>query len=88
MGLPGQHSVKNLPASARDTRDSGSIPGSGRSFGVGNGNLLQYSGKFHGKRRFLGYNPWDWKELDTSEHAPMHAKELLTMTQVGFIPGI
>ena len=35
--------VKNLPASARDTRDVGSIPGSGRSSGVENGNPLQYS---------------------------------------------
>ena len=35
--------IKNLPASAGDTRDMGSIPGSGRSPGVGNGNLLQYS---------------------------------------------
>ena len=35
--------VKNLPASAGDARDAGSIPGSGRSPGVGNGNPLQYS---------------------------------------------
>ena len=35
--------VKNPPANARDTRDSGSIPGSGISPGVGNGNPLQYS---------------------------------------------
>ena len=35
--------VKNLPADAGDARDSGSIPGSGRSPGVENGNLLQYS---------------------------------------------
>ena len=32
--------VKNLPANAGDT---GSIPGSGRSHGEGNGNSLQYS---------------------------------------------
>ena len=32
--------VKNLPASAEDTRDAGSIPGSARSPGVGNGNPL------------------------------------------------
>ena len=32
--------VKNLPANARDT---GSIPGSGRSPGEGNGNPFQYS---------------------------------------------
>ena len=35
--------VKNLPANAGDTRDTGSIPGSGRSLGEGNGNPLQYS---------------------------------------------
>ena len=35
--------VKNLLASAGDARDMGSIPGSGISPGVGNGNLLQYS---------------------------------------------
>ena len=35
--------VKNLPANVGDIRDSGSIPGSGRSHGGGNGNLLQYS---------------------------------------------
>ena len=35
--------VKNLPASAGDIRDMGSIPGLGRSPGEGNGNPLQYS---------------------------------------------
>ena len=35
--------VKNLHASAGDTRDMGSIPGSGRSSEGGNGNPLQYS---------------------------------------------
>ena len=35
--------VKNPPARARDLRDTGSIPGSGRSPGEGNGNPLQYS---------------------------------------------
>ena len=34
--------VKNLPANAGDARDLGLIPGSGRSPGEGNGNLLQY----------------------------------------------
>ena len=34
--------VKNLPTSAGDI-DLGLIPGSGRSPGGGNGNLLQYS---------------------------------------------
>ena len=35
--------VKNPPANAGDARDVGSIPGSGRSPGVGNGTPLQYS---------------------------------------------
>ena len=35
--------VKNPPVNAGDLRDVGSIPGSGNSFGEGNGNPLQYS---------------------------------------------
>ena len=35
--------VKNLPDSAGDLRDAGSIPGLGRSPGEGNGHPLQYS---------------------------------------------
>ena len=35
--------VKNPPAKARDVRDTGSIPGSGRSPGGGQGNAVQYS---------------------------------------------
>ena len=35
--------VKNLPANAGDIRDSGSIPGLGKSPGGGHGNRLQYS---------------------------------------------
>ena len=40
IGLPGGSEVK---ASARNAEDLGSIPGSGRSPGEGNGNPLQYS---------------------------------------------
>ena len=35
--------VKNSPAKAGDIRDAGSIPGSGKSPGDGNGNPVQYS---------------------------------------------
>ena len=41
VGFPGSTVVKNPPANARDTRDAGLIPGSGRSPGVGNDNPLQ-----------------------------------------------
>ena len=62
--------VKILPANAEDTRDVGSIPGSGRSLGGGDGDPLHYS--------CLG-NPMDreaWratvhgghKEPDMTEH--------------------
>ena len=40
LGFPGGSAVKNPPANAGDM---GSIPGSGRSPGEGNGNPLQYS---------------------------------------------
>ena len=43
MGFPGGVVVKNPPANAGDTGDAGSILGSGRSFGEGSGNPLQYS---------------------------------------------
>ena len=35
--------IKNLPANVGDTGEAGSIPGSGRSPGGGDGNPLQYS---------------------------------------------
>ena len=41
-GFPGSASGKE-PTNARDIRDAGSIPGSGRSLGGGHSNPLQYS---------------------------------------------
>ena len=43
IDFPGGAVVKNPSASGGDTRDMGSIPGSGRSSGRGNGDPLQYS---------------------------------------------
>ena len=43
MGFPDNAAVKNSPAHTGDIRDLGSIPGSGRSPGGGNGSPLQYS---------------------------------------------
>ena len=42
VGFPGGVVVKNLPVNAGDLRDTGLIPGPGRSR-EGNGNPLQYS---------------------------------------------
>ena len=70
LGFPGGTVVKNPPANAGDTGDAGSTPGSGRSLGGRNGNLLEYS--------CLGYpmNSGAWgatvrgvtKESDTTGH--------------------
>ena len=43
MGVPGGAVVENLPASAGDIRDVGSIPGLERSPGGGYGSPLHYS---------------------------------------------
>ena len=56
-------------ASAYNAEDLGSIPGSGRSPGEGNGNPLQYScleNPMDGGT-WLGYSPWGRKELDMTE---------------------
>ena len=61
--------VKNPPANAGDIRDTGSIPGLGRSPRGGNGNPLQYSclENPHGQRSLAGYSPQNCKKLDKTE---------------------
>ena len=56
--FPGGTVVKNPPTNAGDVTDAGSIPGSSRSPGQGNGRSLQYSHleKFHGQRSLAGYS--------------------------------
>jgi len=56
--------VKNLPANAGGMRDVGSIPGSGRSPGEGNGSPLQYSclENPNGQRSLAGCSPWGHKD--------------------------
>ena len=61
--------VKNPPANAGDIIESGLIPGSGRSPGGGNGNLLQYSCLENpmDRRALAGYGPQGCKESDTTK---------------------
>ena len=63
-GFPSGTVLKNLPAKAGDVRDVGSIPGLGRSPGVGNGNSLQHS--CHRQRSLEGYGSTR-KESDTTK---------------------
>ena len=61
--------VKNPSADAGDTRDVGSIPGSGRSLGEGNGDPLWYPCLENPMDRSpAGYSPWGCREPDTTVH--------------------
>ena len=66
--------VKNPPANAGDT---GSIPGSGRFPGVGNGKSPQYSCWDRGQKRLEGYSLWGCRESDTTENAQWKVSVLL-----------
>ena len=61
--------VKNPPVNVEDARDSGLIPGPGRSPGGGNGNPLQYSCLKDSMNR----GAWWAAESDMTEHARTHA---------------
>ena len=75
MGFPGGSAVKTLPANAEDMRDSGLIPGLGRSPGEGNGNPLQYSCL---ENRTDGGAQWatvhSITESETAKHTCTHVK--------------
>ena len=75
--------VKNLPPSAADAGDLGSIPGLGSSPGERNGNPLQDSclEKAHGQRRLAGYCPCEWKESDMTEHLSAMSELKSTLQQ-------
>jgi len=67
VGFPGGSVVKTPPANAGNTRDPGSIPGSGRSSVEGNGNPTQYSCLKNLMRSLVCYNPWGSEESDTTQ---------------------
>ena len=62
VGFPGDSDGKG---SACNAGVLGSIPGSGRSPGEGQGNPSP--GKSHGQRSLADYSLWGPKELDTTE---------------------
>ena len=76
--------VKNPPANVEDARDIGSIPGLGRSPGVGNGSPLQYSclENSHGQRNLVGYSPQGCKESDTTAHTQWFVECMNDCTQI------
>ena len=64
--------------------DLGSIPGSGRFHGEGNGNPRQYSclKKPHGQRSLAVYSPWVHRESDTTELIT------LSLSHIGWPPTV
>ena len=79
MGFPGGSDRKE---SACDVGDLGSVPGSGRSPGGGNGNPRQCSCLENpGQRSLAGYSPWGHKESDTIEQlsSPLPIRRSLAM---------
>ena len=69
-GFPDGAVKKNLPDNAGEERDTGLIPGLGRSPGDRNGYPFQYSCLEHSMdgpwRSLVGYSPWGHKNLDTA----------------------
>ena len=72
--FPGGSDGKESACSAGDV---GSIPGSGRSPGEGNGNLLQYSclENLIDRGAWWATSPWGCKESVTTEHADAKIKK-------------
>ena len=65
--------VTNLPANEGHKRDSGSVPGLGRSSGEGNGTLLQYlclgNPMYRGAGQVIVYGV---TESDATQHHTQH----------------
>ena len=70
LDFPSGSVENNLPANAGDARDTSSIPGSGKSPGRGNGNLLQYS---------CLENPMDRGALQATVHRVAKSQTRLSM---------
>ena len=62
LGFPGGSDSKESTCN----RDPGSVPGSGRSTGGGNGTPASLPGEAHGQRSLVGYSPWGHTQLDTT----------------------
>ena len=79
--FPGGSDGKASAYNAYHVGDPGSVLGSERSPGEGNGNPLQWvpflPGKSHGWWNLVGYSPWGRKESDRTER--LHLGSLLIL---------
>ena len=67
--------VKNLPADAGDTRNTGSIPGIGKIpwRRAWQSTLVVLPGESPGQRSLASYSLWSHKESDSTKRLSMHA---------------
>ena len=76
--------VKDLPTNVGDIRDSGSIPGLGRSPGARKcqPTPVFLPGDSHGQRNLAGYSLWGCKESEVTEHstAQLQLQKHLSLT--------
>ena len=79
-GFPGGSADKECPCNAGATGDVGSVPGSGRSPGEGNGNPLQYSCLEHS----MDSRPWQKKKV--AAMGPVSSVNLKTKKQTNKKP--
>ena len=79
--------VKNPPANTGGAGDVGSIPGSGRSPGVGKWQptLVFLPGEFRGQRNLVGYTPSDLKESDMAEQMSTHRHRMPYLSFFSFL---
>ena len=89
-GFPAGTVVKNLPASAGGTREMLSIPGLGRSPGVGHGNPLQYPclENPHGQSSLVGFSPYGDKSWMRLKRLSTHTHQCMRCKRHGFDPWV
>ena len=74
-------SSKESTCNAGYNRDSGSVCGSERSTGEGNGDLFQIlAGEFLGQRSLTDYSLWGREELNTTEQLSLSPLDCKTMS--------
>ena len=74
LGFPGVSDCKESTCKAGDPADMGSIPGSGRSPGEGNGNQLQYSCLENSRDREAWWATVSNKHVHTHTHTHTHTQ--------------
>ena len=79
--------LKNLPANAGDVKRHGFNPWAGEIpwSGAWQPTPIFLPAESHGQRNLVGYNPWDHKELDTTEALSTHIYLCIHIYMLNFL---